>query len=44
MFSEHNEGQHPDAEDTIAMFAHIVNAFDDEAAQQTDVREEARRR
>ena len=32
LFSEHNEGQHPDAEDMTAMFADIVDAVADEAA------------
>merc|ERR1719334_2458325 len=36
IFSEHNEGRHPDAKEMAQMFSGIVEAFADEAAQQTD--------
>merc|ERR1712087_216644 len=36
VFSAHNEGRHPDAEEMAQMFSSIVEAFADEAAQQTD--------
>merc|ERR1719244_1113987 len=40
IFSEHNEGRHPDAEEMAQMFSGIVEAFADEAAQQTDDEDE----